>query len=243
MTTAPKVLALKEIEPPSALAEALSSEFLRPLRIENPPPVRLARRPAGATWGGFCSWQDMAEFREVTIHFDAPLGQESWVMVEKLRGTYLHEIAHRFLSKLPVDEIGGSHGPVFFALQLLLFLRAGEREGGRPWAWHADLYDLHDCFGDHPCTPGQALDWAFCQAAELADTEISAESAAGEIARRFAIWREAMALAPAKRQAAHAARAEREAVLVRKATHVKWWICYSIMLGAMAGLLAGLLAA
>lgn len=244
MTTAPKILALKEIEPPPELAEALNPDFLRPLRIENPPSVRLAKRPAGATWGGFCSWHNQAEFEEVTIHIDDPLApKESWVMIENLRGTYLHETAHRFLSKLPADEIGGSHGPVFFAVQLLLFLRLPNRYGDRPWLWSAGVYDLQDAWLAEEYTPGQALDWASAMADDLASAEISAEATAGEIARRFAIWREAMAQAPAKRQAAHAARAEREAALVRKATNVKWWICYSIMLGAMAGLLAGLLAA
>ena len=213
---APKILALREIDPPPVLAEALTAEFLRPLRIENPPAVRIARRPAGATWGGFCSWDNQAEFAEVTLHHDDPLAPlEAREMVENLRGTYLHEIAPRFLSKLHVEEIGGSHGPVFYALQLLLFFRAGERAGGRPWAWTADLYDLQDCFVEKKYTPGQALDWAFGQAAELAVTEISAEGASLEIVRKFEIWRRAMAAAPARRSAAQAREVAKEKELAR----------------------------
>jgi len=202
MSTAPKILALHEIEPPIELAEALSHEFLRPLGIENPPPVRLAKRPAGANWGGYCQGLEHAEHGEVVMN-DHRRPPDKKLMVEWFRGTYLHEITHRFLSRCSNSEIGGSHGPVFFAAQLLLFFRAGEREkSGRPWFLSADLYDLQDAWLAKEYTPGQALDWAVEQAEELAEQKISAEAATGEIVRRYAAWRAAMAAAPARRRAA-----------------------------------------
>lgn len=207
MSNAPKILALREIEPPAALAEALNHDFLAPLKIENPPPVQIMKTEK---WGGFCRSHDYTQEGEVVL----ASSYRACAEVERFRETYLHEISHRFLCGYK-EEIGGGHGPVFFGLQLLLFLRAGEREGGHPWAWQANLYDLHDCFGDHPCTPGQALDWAFCQAGELAYTEISAESAADEIARRFAAWRKTLVAAPAKRRAAQARKEKMEEDLAR----------------------------
>jgi len=230
-------MALREIDPPPVLAEALTPEFLRPLRVENPPAVRIARRPAGATWSGFCSWHTQAEFAEVTLHHDDPLAPlEAWVMVEDLRGTYLHEIAHRFLSKLHVEEIGGSHGPVFFAIQLLLFLRLPDRYGARPWFLRADVYDLQDAWLAREYTPGEALDWAYKIAESLAPAEISAEQAATKIALRFKAWRAAMVDAPARR-AAVAAEIEQQRAALRKAEDkVLWWrlCCGAASLAATA---------
>ena len=243
MTIAPKILTMQElVEPPEELVEGLNADFLRPLRISNPPPVRIASRRDGARWGGYCPSSEYAEHGEVVLS-DYRHPPEKWLVEEWFRGTYLHEIAHRFLSGYQEKEIGGSHGPVFFAMQFLLFLRAGERESARPWFLRAGVYDLQDAWLANGYTPGQALDWACRQGEELSDTEISAEQAAVEIVGRFESWLQTMAQAPAKRQAAHAARAEREAALIRKTKNAKWWICYSIVLGVMAGLLAGLLVA
>lgn len=227
MSTAPKIMALQEIEPPTALAEALTPEFLRPLRIENPPPVRLARRPEGATWGGYCQGLEYTENREVVLD-DYCHPPEKWLVEERFRGTYLHEITHRFLSKYQEKEIGGDHGPVFFSLQLLLFLRAGERAEGdrRPWFLRAGVYDLQDAWLAENYTPGQALDWACCQAEELSGTEISAELAAGEIALRFACWKKTLAEAPARRAAVAAARAQQRTALRQAEDKVLWWRLY-----------------
>lgn len=208
MSTAPKILALQEIEPPPALAEALSPEFLRPLRIENPPAVQLMKLEK---WGGFCSGEDFTQEGEVVLASEP----RAYAEVERFRGTYLHEISHRFLSGRDKKEIGGHHGPVFFALQGLLFLRLPAKSSGFPWIWTADLYDLHDVFGEEHYSPGQALDWACSQADRLASAEISAEAAAEEITRRFAVWRSAMAAAPGKRRAARAKEKEKEEELAR----------------------------
>lgn len=239
----PKILQLQEIQSAGPVVEALSAEFLRPLRLENPPPIRIARRPAGATWGGFCEGQEFAEHQEVVLQ-DPSAPRESWLVTEGLQSTYVHEITHKFLCGYDAQKIGGDHGPVFFSLQLLLFLRLPHRPGNRPWCLKAGIYDLQDVWGgDHPYTPGQALDWAVSVAEALAQKDITAEAAAAKIARRYTIWREALTGAPAKRKAAHAARAEREAALIRKAANAKWWAYYSVILGLVVGFLGGFLAA
>lgn len=215
MSTAPKILALQEIQdPPKELCEALTPDFLRPLRIESLPPVRIARRPPGATWGGFCQGKEYAEYGEVVLN-DPTAQRESWLITEQFQEIYLHEITHRLLAGHKEDEIGGIHGAVFFALQLLLFLRLPARSTDRPWILRAGVYDLQDAWLAKDYTPGQALDWASTVADLLHEKEISAETASVEIVQKFAAWRQVMAEAPAKRRAAQIKAQCREKELVR----------------------------
>lgn len=217
----PKILALREIEPPPVLAEALTAEFLAPLRIENLPPLRLAKLEE---WAGYCPSTKASEVGEVVVSTaPRPAGDIEW-----FRMIYLHEITHKFLSIYSEDEIGGSHGPAFFALELLFFSRAS---GQQQWTWWADLYDLQDAWGNNDYTPGQALDWAWQQAQELAPADISAEASAQEIVRRCAVWRASCAAAPARRAAAREARA----ALARKISLAQWWACYFGVLGLLVG--------
>lgn len=228
MSNSPKIMALQEIqEPPPALAEALSPEFLRPLRIVNPPAIRIAKRPTGATWGGFCEHDNFAEHKEVVLH-DPLAPWEPWLIAENLQKTYLHECSHRFLSGYELEAIEGHHGPVFFATQLLLFLRLPPRAAGRPWFLRATIYDLQDAWSAREYTPGQGLDWACRQAQSLSDREISAESAAEEIARRFAVWRSAMAAAPGKRRAKEKEKEEELARVRNKLFGARIYLCVAL---------------
>lgn len=233
MSTAPKLLALQEIqEPPEALTEALSAEFLRPLLIENPPPARLARLEK---LGGFCPSQDYSEHGEIVLA--SPDFPGPFAAVEGFRSTYLHEIVHKFLNGYQEDEIGGSHGPAFHALLLTLLMRAGDRSSCRlPWFIFSKIYDFQDAWLAKAYTPGEALDWACALADDLAPAKISAESAAAEIVRRFTTWRSAMAQAPARRSAARKKQEAAQTDLEEARGKIFWWrmyFCFSSFLAAV----------
>ena len=228
--TTPKVLQLQEIEPPQELAEALSADFLAKLRIENPPAVRIAIPPETASWGGYCSGGEYAERGEVVIA-DWRHCQE-WRVQQRIQEIYLHETAHRLLSWAKIE----SHGIEFFALQLFLFKRAGEKKGGWPWFFSADLYDCQNCLEprDVPGVPslGESIDVAMELALELAGQKITAEHAALEICRRATAWKALKAEEPSRREAAQkAAREKVDAVrssLQAARDKIFWWRVYFI---------------
>lgn len=190
MIETPKLLAMQEIlTPDPALVEALNPDFLGKLLIENFPPVRLANLP---DLGGFCPRDETSELGEIVISTGKNSSSMEWY-----REVYIHEITHKFINQY--EEIGGSHGPVFFCLQLVLFLRAGDKKNGNPWIFQADFYDFQNSLVADDFSPGQALDWAWNLANRLEDTEISAEKCAEIIVQKFKIWHQKMIDLPAKR--------------------------------------------
>lgn len=238
---APAVLQLMEIKPPAELAAALSADFLDPLGIANPPPVRIAIPPEAAAWGGYCSGTEYAERGEVVIA-DWRITQE-WLVQQRIQAIYVHEVAHRLLSQAREIE---SHGIEFFTLQLFLFRRAGLKKGDRPWILDADLYDCQDCLDsrDIPGVPslGKSIAFAMELASALAPKEITAEQAAQEICHRARAWREEIAATPGRREAAQKTAREKfealQAALQSARDKIFWWK-YAVVVAAGVGFLAG----
>lgn len=172
---------LVEAEPHPLVAEALSVELFERCRIEKPVPVHFLPLPR---WGGMCSAIEDTRDGEVELA-DRLLDdrKDPGGMRDSLIHVYLHEFAHRLTP-------GHSHNPAFFAMNAVLFMRAGEDQHGRALMQEMRLYDLQDFDEVEHCAIGEALDWALAQAQELSPTEQSAEACAAEIIRRFEVWRE-----------------------------------------------------
>lgn len=173
-------------------------------RITSAPPLEL--RPSGA-WGGWCS-TDLTETpdRRVSVSNQVVL-----LYPDDLVRMYLHETAHRLL--LDVDKVNSRHCPIFFAFQMLLFLRLASSSGvvSRPGGWTnaVHFYDLQDppeCLSDQPRAEWlpRCLSWAMSHAAELAATELTAEACATELVSRFGQWVTTLEKEPALKAAAEA---------------------------------------
>jgi hypothetical protein len=225
---APQVLQLQEIEPPAELAAALSADFLGRLFIANPPPVQIAPLE---NWTGYCHAQDATDRGEVIISDWRTPPRPLW-SIERIQGIYIHETAHRIIGQ--ADDGVKSHGLEFYSLLLFLLSRAGERKGGWSWILYADLYDCQNCIepSDIPGLPslGKSIDFSMELALELAGQKITAEQAAEEICRRAKAWREEVAAAPGRREAAQKAAREKfealQAALRSARDKIFWWRLY-----------------
>jgi hypothetical protein len=236
----PTVLQLKEIEPPRELVAALSADFLGRLNIAKPPPVQLSTLE---NWTGYCHSQDTTDRGEVIIS-DWRTPPPAWRITQGIRGTYVHETAHRQIWQ--AEPSADTHGLEFFTLLLFLLRRAGERKGGWSWILNADLYDCQNCIEPQgvPGIPslGENIDFSMKLALELAEQEITAEQAAEEICRRAAGWKAWRAEESARREAAQKATREKTEVLRSSLQAARdkifWWRYCSVML-AVSGFLAG----
>lgn len=171
---------LVEAKPHPLVAQALNAELFAKCRIERPVPVHFLPMPR---WGGRCP--AMEDTRDGELHFaDSLLNPEKneQGMCEHLVLTYLHELAHRLTP-------GHWHDPAFLAVNLLLAIRAGNKRFDRPWLWNICLYDMQDWQDIEYSSVGEALDWSYKQADELSSVDLSAESCAAEIMRRFNDWK------------------------------------------------------
>lgn len=233
---APQVLQLKEIEPPAELAAALSADFLGRLNIANPPAVQIAELE---DWGGYCHAQDTTEHGEVVIS-DWRITLPAWRITQGIRGTYIHETAHRLIWQ--AETSADTHGLEFYTLLIFLLRRAGERKGGSSWILYADFYDCQDCLEAQGVpgilSLGESIDWAMELALKLAGQKITAEMAAQEICRRAKAWREEIAAAPARREAAQKAAREKfealQAALAAARDKIFWWRYSAVMLAGVA---------
>ena len=146
-------------------------------RFEKPPPVEI--RPTGR-WSGWCSFNSQALDRRVFLS-----NQVFGWSHERLISVYLHECAHRLLEKYR-DEVA-DHGPVFFALNLLLLSRS-KAFFELDHRFQLALYDLQD----QPAQLKNFDDWqeiclrfARQTAAKLTDNRESAEALAGMVVKAW----------------------------------------------------------
>lgn len=220
--TSVRALRLVDVAPPPALAKAVSSELLA--RINMPEiPILLMRQQSGAgesPWLGFCVPSDCTESGEVVIDVRCVERAEWEPQPELITSIYLHEATHRLLS-------GHGHTAAFFAMVLVLYLRAGI--GSIPFWQRARLYDLQEEGANVP----QAFAWAWNLAHELAASDLRADRCAEVIKDRYRVWRTWLAgadeRARAKREAAQAAEDRIESL-----KESRWWY-------ALAGVVAGVI--
>jgi len=229
MSVSVKTYQLVESEPHPLVAQALNADLWERCRIENPVPVHFVPLPR---WGGTCL--DIKDTKEGEIQIADDLlsnlkreeGRANSLML-----VYLHEFSHRLTP-------GHDHDAAFFAVNTLLLLRAGCNNYGRPLIHTMDLYDLHEWEDTPNCQIGEALDWALTIAAELADTELSAEAAAREVLERYTKWKEWKTRKPEREAKAKsvmdAERAAREAdkSLIRELRADRWrWAFAALFMG------------
>lgn len=224
-----KTYRLVESEPHPLVSQTLNADLWERCRIENPVPVHFVPLPR---WGGMCL--DIKDTREGEIQIADDLlsnlkredGRANSLML-----VYLHELSHRLTP-------GHDHDAAFFAVNTLLLLRAGCNNYGRPLIHTMDLYDLHEWEDTPNCQIGEALDWALTIAAELADTELSAEAAAREVLERYTKWKgwktrkpEREAKAKSVMEAERAAR-EADKSLIRELRADRWrWAFAALFMG------------
>lgn len=167
-------------EPHPLVAKALNVELFKRCGIERPVPVHFLPMPR---WGGACP--DIEDTREGELCMADHLLEERKDpadMQDCLVRVYLHELSHRLTP-------GHCHDPAYLAVNLLLAIRAGNNRFDRPWLWNIRLYDMQDWQDIEYSSVGEALDWSYKQADELSSVDLSAESCAAEIMRRFNDWK------------------------------------------------------
>ena len=204
-------------DPPPAVARALDGLAARLRLAGGMPPVWIQPLPQGI--GGQC-W-DVATEQEILLSpFSAGLEDPSHDdLAQRARGMLLHELSHRLLQQaeqaaqqMDVADHAHGHNAAFLAVELLLFLRAGQQLGrDSPAWWDADLYDLHDHISDDLIGPGQALGWAWKMAHELAPTDAPAEACAQEILKKYVKWRAWLEDTPARARKQSLAQARADA--------------------------------
>ena len=212
-----KTFHLVESEPHPLVAAALDQALLERCRIERPVPIHFLPKPR---LGGECA--PIEDTREGELELsDQLLSIEKTEkgMANALVTVYLHEFSHRLTP-------GRDHDAAFFAVYALLFLRAGKNRYDNPFLHRLELYDLHEWHEgkDSPfCKIGEALDWALDVAGELADTEMSAETAAVEILARYEKWKAWKTAEPARVAKARAVReADAQQILELRGARWRW---------------------
>lgn len=238
-------------DPPELVKEALSPQNLAKLGVRKLPALRLVSPNPDIKCGGWCNSGDYTEKQEVNIFF--PFSTSSTWQKNSLRQVYVHETAHFLLQKYDEEKIGGGHGPVFFSLNLLLFLRAETDQYGHPWWWSMKLYDIQDIdFWTKNGRPmlkiGQAIDWAWGQAHELAPRKLSAEKCAEIIQKNYEKWLDWVDNAPARQaarqdrhQAAKESRQLLENALKIAKKNIWYFSCWAFMAGFVAAIMLVLL--
>lgn len=218
-----KTYRLVEVDEPHPLvARALNADLWTRCRIENPVPVHFVPMPR---WGGLCP--DISDTVEGEIQLSESLlspEKKERGMADGLTDVYLHELSHRLTP-------GHDHDAAFFAVNALLFLRAGKNSNDHPFLHGLSLYDLHEWHDVPNSQPGQALDWALNVASELAGQEISAEAAAVEILARYEKWKAWKTAEPARVAKTQAARAA-EVDLIHELRGDRWrWAFAALFMG------------
>lgn len=136
-------------------------------RFERPPPLEVR---ATGNWGGWAADRTSAPDGRVCVSSRVCF----WTR-EAVVHVVLHEWAHRALQS--DRDHSGLHGPQFFCLNSIFLLRAARFFEGDPLV-RMGLYDLQDQpdeLAHEPGWRGLVIDWALSVAAELADTDASAE--------------------------------------------------------------------
>lgn len=167
-----------EVTPPPALSEAVSPDLFARVRMTGIP-VLLKRRPQGPRsfkWMGFCDEAAFTEQGEVVLDERCVERAEWEPRADLIASLYLHEAAHRLMP-------GSGHNAAFFALVLVMYLRAGTVSNIPLWQ-RATLYDFRDEAENAP----RAFAWAWRTANELAPTERTAEQCGEVIAQRYTEW-------------------------------------------------------
>jgi hypothetical protein len=167
-----------EVTPPSALTAAISPDLFARVRMTCIP-VLLKRQPQGPRsfkWMGFCDEVGFTEQGEVVLDERCVERAEWEPRADLITSLYLHEAAHRLMP-------GSGHNAAFFALVLVMYLRAGTVSDIQLWQ-RATLYDFRD-EAEHAV---RAFAWAWRMANELAPTEQTAEQCAEVIAQRYKEW-------------------------------------------------------
>ena len=162
------------IEQPEAFRKTINSALFKLLRMKKIDVVFVDMENSG--WAGFCLDASYSQSGEIAIN--------TYLVKERIRkprprlilSTYLHEAAHRLC-----PEQG--HNSIFFAMNLLLFLRA---EPHLADMWHGmSLYDLQD----ETDIPG-SFNFAFNLAHEYAGSDVSAEDCLPIFVEKYIAWLE-----------------------------------------------------
>lgn len=160
-------------EPPEVLIRALDDDFFSKIQMEKIP---VLLRDLGEKWAGLCVHKDATQEGEIYLASDLVdefQRRSENQRIRSIRGVYLHECAHRLTNKI--------HYGSFLAVEMLLYLRAGE-----DFIHRAKVYDLHE----DPLSPPQVFEWAWTIAHELAPQAITAEDATKIILNRYDEWLE-----------------------------------------------------
>lgn len=232
-----------EPEPASLLTEALST--LDALRLEKPPAVLFRDAPDDSKWAGYCLDEDwVGPNGEVVIASRystlTPPPPSKARVLDTLADIYMHETAHRL--------VGTKHDPAFLAMELVLYVRAGLLRDSRPWWLRASLYDLQDWDDVEHCRVGEALDWAWRAADDLAAADMTAEAVAAEIKQRYSSWKAWKAGEPERRERARVLAADKEVErnnLIQSVDQARqdarrWMVLALALAGVLGAGLAGL---
>ena len=186
-------------------------------------PIPLEVRPTGYA-SGFCANHKLARDKRVSISS----GVVFWT-AQGVVDVYLHESTHRLFSARDVL----SHGPEFVALNAILMNRCKSFFDFDSILF-LSLYDFSDCppeLENEPDWRGIVLNWSLKTAAELADTNATAESLADVVCDRwqaFLVQRELDSAATANAAAGAVLRGRQHAqnVLDLKSSRM-FWRCLS----------------
>ncbi|MBX9900310.1 MAG: hypothetical protein K2Y28_05950 [Burkholderiaceae bacterium] len=161
------------INAPPAFSKVVTPDLFSSIKMKAVD-VLFKKAQDGADWSGFCYENDFTETGEVVIDI-------KWVQEhiyepsnKNILKIYLHECAHRLLPDM-------SHNAVFFALNLLLFLRADKHSKN---LFHTmNLYDIQDETDIPKC-----LDWAYQIAHKYVDSNKTAEECAEIFSTQYTEW-------------------------------------------------------
>ncbi|GAC1609594.1 MAG: hypothetical protein NVS3B3_16500 [Aquirhabdus sp.] len=143
--------------------------------------VLFKKYPPDGKWGGCCSDPELTESGEIEMNI-------AWVEEHIYRpkkrnilAIYMHECAHRLAP-------GHGHDAVFFALNLMMHLRADAAESN---IWHSiKLYDIQD-----ESDLVAAFDWSYRIAHEYASSKKTCEECAIIFSEKYEIWKKWMSSA------------------------------------------------
>lgn len=184
-------------------------------RFERPPPLEI--RPTG-TWGGWA--QDRASAPDGRVCVSSHI--RFWTR-EAVIDVVLHEWAHRVLQGRDI----GMHGPQFFCLNSIFLLRSARFFIGDPLV-RMGMYDLQDQpeeLSEEASWRGLVIDWTLSVAAELAESDASAEDLAHVVCARwkgFVDERQASQLRAQREAVKSASLAKNRAVELQDLVSSRW---------------------
>ena len=144
-------------EPVAQWLSAILCPAILAAGFNNPPPLEL--RPTGMS-GGWCQARESAPDGRVAISKRLVFWKR-----ESIISMYLHEAAHRLMD---ADEVA-THGPEFFALNLILHSRCQSLFSAEA-AQKVDFYDLQDQPAElvnEPSWRGIVIAWALPKAEQI----------------------------------------------------------------------------